>query len=104
MDGAERITVIGATGYTGRLVAHELARGDVPFLLTGRDAERLGELAREVGGAETATVDVTSLESLQRTLRAGDVVINCAGPFSDLGEPVVAACVGVGTGHPRTKR
>lgn len=96
MSGAPRTVVIGATGYTGRLVAHELARGDTPYLLTGRSAERLDELARRVGGARTRVVDVTDRAAIERALRPGDVVINCAGPFTDLGEPVVEACVHAG--------
>jgi short subunit dehydrogenase-like uncharacterized protein len=96
MQRAGRIVVIGATGYTGSLVARELARGDTAFLLTGRNPERLARLAREAGGAETRVVDVTRPASLEGVLRAGDAVINCAGPFTDLGEPVVAACIRAG--------
>jgi short subunit dehydrogenase-like uncharacterized protein len=96
MESAARIVVIGATGFTGRLVAHELARGERPFLLTGRSADRLASLAEAVGGAPTETVDVGDFRRVASVLRAGDVVINCAGPFTDLGEPVVEACVTAG--------
>jgi short subunit dehydrogenase-like uncharacterized protein len=91
-----RIVVIGATGYTGRLVARELAGGDLPFLLTARSADRLARLADEIGGAATREVDVTDPASLRGALRRGDVVINCAGPFTHLGEPVVEACIQAG--------
>lgn len=97
MSTQPRLIVIGATGYTGALVAAELANGATPFVLTGRDSSKLGRLARDVGAAETRVVDVTNRGSLRRALRAGDVVINCAGPFTDLGEPVVAACIEAGT-------
>ncbi len=96
MSTSPRIVVIGATGYTGRLVARELAAGETPFLLSGRDPERLARLAAEVGGAETQLADVTEPASLRRLLRPGDAVINCAGPFTDLGEPVVRTCTEVG--------
>lgn len=92
-ESAARIVVVGATGYTGTLVARRLAAGEAPFVLTGRSAERLARLARAVGGAATETVDVTEPATLRRLLRAGDVVINCAGPFTELGGAVVEACV-----------
>jgi short subunit dehydrogenase-like uncharacterized protein len=91
-----RIVVVGSTGFTGRLVAAELAAGGIPFVLTGRDRARVEALAAEVGGGETALVDVRRIESLDAVLRSGDVVVNCAGPFSELGVPVVEACVGAG--------
>jgi short subunit dehydrogenase-like uncharacterized protein len=96
MKNAARVVVIGATGFTGTLVAHELAAGETPHLLTARSPERLAALAQRVGGAETRRVDVTDPGSVAATLRPGDVVINCAGPFTDLGEPVVDACIRAG--------
>jgi len=88
-----RIVLVGATGYTGRLVARELARGDAPFLLTARDGGRLTALAAQLGGAATAVVDVRRRESLDAVLRPGDVVASTAGPFTDLGEPVLLAAI-----------
>lgn len=99
-----RIVVIGATGYTGRLVARELCGPREPgegvtspaMVLTGRDPARVEGLVEEAGGGEGAVVDVTDPSSLERGIRAGDAVINCAGPFAELGEPVVARCVAAG--------
>ncbi|CAN5905553.1 saccharopine dehydrogenase NADP-binding domain-containing protein [soil metagenome] len=93
---AGRIVVVGATGYTGRLVAAELPAAGMPYVLCGRDAGRLERVAAEVGGAQTQVADVQDPRSLQRLVSAGDVVINCAGPFTELGEPVVRACVEAG--------
>ncbi|MDX1674016.1 MAG: saccharopine dehydrogenase NADP-binding domain-containing protein [Longimicrobiales bacterium] len=95
-DRAPAIVVIGATGYTGRLIAHELARGDDPVILAARDPRRLATVADEVGLGRTQTVDVTDPPSLEALIRPGDVVINTAGPFTELGEPVVRACVEAG--------
>lgn len=87
------IVVIGATGYTGRLIARELAGGDRPFVVAARDPDRLERLTAELGGAVSAPVDVTSPASLRRLIQPGDAVINTAGPFTELGEPVIEACI-----------
>lgn len=95
-DPPGRAVLVGATGYTGRLVARELASADVPFVLAARSPGALEEVAREVGGASTRTVDVTEPGTLATALGPGDVVLNTVGPFVDLGEPVVQASVEAG--------
>lgn len=95
-----RVVVVGATGYTGHLVSAELARAGGPFVLAGRDRSRAERLVADVGGgAQAAVVDVTDRASLDRLIRPGDAVINCAGPFSELGEPVVARSVEAGASY-----
>lgn len=93
MAESPRIVVIGATGYTGRLVARELAASSATFVLTGRSPAKVERLAAELGGADTALADVREPATLAHIIQQGDVVINCAGPFTDLGEPVVRACI-----------
>lgn len=90
------IVVIGATGYTGGLIARELSRRGSSFVVAGRGADRLKLLAAELDGATPQVVDVTDPDSLRRLIRPGDAVINTAGPFTELGEPVVAACIDIG--------
>jgi short subunit dehydrogenase-like uncharacterized protein len=88
-----RVILIGATGYTGGLVARQLVAEGLPFVLTGRDPERLARVARLVGDPPTHRIDLSEDPRLGSILRSGDVVINCAGPFSEIGESVVRACV-----------
>ena len=99
----DRIVVVGATGFTGRLVAEELAGTEGAgrrVVLAGRDPEKVERLvAGTGGGAVAAQVDVKTRASLAALIRRGDTVINCAGPFTELGEPVVARCVEVGAGY-----
>ncbi len=90
------LVIIGATGFTGGLIARALSGGDSPFVVAGRDAERLKRLTAELQGATPQVVDVTDRASLHRLIRPGDAVINTAGPFTELGEPVVAACIEIG--------
>lgn len=95
-DGPPRAVVTGATGFTGGLVARELVDAGLPCLLTSRSPDPLERRARELGGVPTRTVDVTEPAALAVCLRPGDVLINCAGPFTDLGEPVVRTAVEAG--------
>jgi len=91
------VTVMGATGYTGRLVAAELHRRGIRLALAGRDARRLEELSLQLGGAETLIADANHAASLARLAAGSSVIVNCAGPFVDLGEPVVRAAIEHGT-------
>lgn len=92
------ITLFGATGYTGRLVARALARLQSPglpegisFRLAGRSPEKLARLAGSLPGSPSWLVaDATRPATLPPLFEGSRVVVNCAGPFTDLGEPVVA--------------
>jgi NADP-dependent 3-hydroxy acid dehydrogenase YdfG len=55
--------VFGATGWIGRGVCHGLVEAGARVVLVGRDADRLDELARELGGGDdilSTVADVTS--------------------------------------------
>jgi short subunit dehydrogenase-like uncharacterized protein len=86
--------IYGASGYTGALIAKEaVARGEKP-LLFGRSEERLRAVAEPLGLSFTV-VDNDSLAGLVKAL---DLVVNVAGPFSTTMAPVLDACIR-GTAH-----
>jgi short subunit dehydrogenase-like uncharacterized protein len=89
---AVSVVLYGATGYTGRLVAGELASRGVEHVLSGRDAAKLYSLAgeREV---PTRAVPLDDERGLRRLLEDAPAVINCAGPFSLAGDALVRAAV-----------
>jgi short subunit dehydrogenase-like uncharacterized protein len=92
------IVVYGATGFTGRLVVSELAQSGADFIVAGRSAEKLDALRRDFGldvPARPASVDDPL--SLRGLLSDCAVVVNCAGPFIRLGEPVLRAAVETST-------
>ena len=98
MGQAGPIAVYGATGYTGKLVARELARRELDFVLSGRSASKLRALASDLGGdppVRPASLD--DRDALRHVLGDCAAVINCAGPFMRYGEPVVRAAVETGT-------
>lgn len=88
-----RVVLLGATGATGRLVARELAAAGTPFLLASRTREALRRLSSELGGPPVAVADARQPDTVADLLRPGDVLASCAGPFTDLGEAVIGACL-----------
>ncbi|MCB0861633.1 MAG: saccharopine dehydrogenase NADP-binding domain-containing protein [Solirubrobacterales bacterium] len=94
------ITVYGATGYTGKLVAAELEAREAPFILAGRSREKLESLADSLGSngrkPEVHPVPNTDAKGLRELFSRSGAVIACAGPFSLHGEPVLAAAVEAG--------
>jgi len=92
-----RIVVFGATGYTGRLVAEALVGRGAHPVLAGRSAERLGLLARELGGGlETATADVSRPATVRALVERGDVLVSTVGPFERWGAAAVEAAIAAG--------
>jgi short subunit dehydrogenase-like uncharacterized protein len=94
------ITVYGATGYTGRLVAAELGRRDVDFIVAGRNREKLEALAGSLDSARRPEVKAVANHeagALEQLFAGSSAVIACAGPFTLHGEPVLAAAVEAGT-------
>ncbi|MHB8719344.1 MAG: saccharopine dehydrogenase family protein [Candidatus Dormibacteria bacterium] len=91
---AGRIVLFGATGYTGRLVAGELAARGLPALLAGRSLERLEELASQLDGdfdiAEARVDDASSITAL---LGRRDILISTVGPFLRLGDTAISAAI-----------
>jgi short subunit dehydrogenase-like uncharacterized protein len=94
--GEQRVLVYGATGFTGRLVVDELRRRGVAPVLGGRRRAALEELAESLGEASLRVADAERPESLEALFDGVGVVVNCAGPFLRLGEPVLRAAIEAG--------
>ena len=90
------IVLYGATGYTGRLVADELARRGMDHVLSGRNADKLARLAGERGVPATAA-PLGDVRALRELLAGATAVINCAGPFTLAGDALVQAAIATGT-------
>ena len=88
------LTVLGATGFTGRLVLDEARRAGLPLRLAGRNRAALESLARP--GEEIHVADARDEASLREAFAGTTVVASCAGPFLELGLGPVAAAIGAG--------
>ena len=86
----ERVAVVGATGYTGRLVVAELLRRGVDVVAVGRNPDRLRSFPPEV---EPRVADAADAAALAEALDGCRAVVSCVGAFIDHGEAVVAAAV-----------
>jgi short subunit dehydrogenase-like uncharacterized protein len=91
-----RIVLFGATGYTGARTAEAMVGRGLRPVLAGRDPARLAALAQRLGGLETAVAQVTDRASVAALVGRGDVLVSTVGPFTELGEPAVAAAVDAG--------
>lgn len=96
MGSQRAVVVFGAYGHTGRFVVARLReRGFVP-VLSGRDADRLKELAASRPGTDVRPASVDDPVSLDRALAGAAAVVNCAGPFATTAAPVIEAALRAG--------
>ena len=85
------LAILGATGFTGRLVCTEARRLGIPVRLVGRRREALLEL-----GDDVRVADARDEDAVARAFDGAAVVASCAGPFLELGHAPVAAAIRAG--------
>lgn len=90
------ILLLGATGYTGRLITKYLAnhpqKAHFSLALGARTASKLRTVAEECGlqnSVKLISVDVTNPEDVENAVKQTRVVINTVGPYWTWGTPVV---------------
>lgn len=91
------LVLLGATGFTGSLVARHLADrmagSGRRWAIAGRRGERLREIAAELDdGPDVEVVDVHDLVGLLDLAERTRVVATTVGPFAQHGELVAQAC------------
>src|SRR5260370_6820696 len=95
------VVLYGASGYTGKLTAWEIAERGIACIAAGRNKARLEEeMAKvpELKGHDYRCVGVAHEKGALIELFSGKkAVINIVGPFMQLGRPVVEACLQAGT-------
>jgi short subunit dehydrogenase-like uncharacterized protein len=98
------ITIYGATGFTGKLIVHYLAKKlyNKPFTLAiaGRNKDLLLDLKREIYQKissslklELIVADSSKEETLLQMARKSKVIISTVGPYLKYGEPLIKACI-----------
>lgn len=87
-----KFLLYGATGYTGRLIAHAVKDYGLTPILAGRNKELLASLS-ESTGFEYQIISLQDSAKLKHILSEVDVVLHCAGPFGQTSQPMVEACI-----------
>ena len=100
------LVLMGATGFTGRLVATHLARhapGTHPIGIAGRSISRLREVRDQLGARasqwELIEVDSSDNDRLRQMAASTRAIGSTAGPFDAIGLPLVHACVAEATNY-----
>ncbi|KKW90137.1 saccharopine dehydrogenase family protein [Sphingobium chungbukense] len=95
-----KVVLYGASGYTGKMIAGQLAARGIPFIAAGRNAERLkAELANnpELAGAQYEVQGVAcEVGPLTELFRGKLAVYNTVGPMMQLASPIVEAALAAG--------
>ena len=94
MSAERPLAVLGATGYTGRLVVEQARELGLPLRLVGRRRAALEELARE--GDEIRPADARHESELIEAFDGAFAVASTAGPFLAVGTKPVGAAIAVG--------
>src|SRR2546423_1122538 len=82
----------GANGYTGALVARIAAERGMRAILAGRDRQKVGELAQQLG-FEHRVFSLDDATAIDAALADVAVVLHCAGPFSRTSKSMADACI-----------
>jgi short subunit dehydrogenase-like uncharacterized protein len=79
----DRPALVGATGFTGKLIASLLDREGVSFYAAGRK-ESVAALHGEFGDRATPIeFDVLNYSTLQPLLSSSRLIVNCVGPYDE---------------------
>lgn len=86
----------GATGLVGGRVCTALDAFDVPFVVAGRRKNLLDKVAALVGATDVRVAGVDDPAALAKAFSGARVVVNCANPLAELGEPILLTALAAG--------
>jgi short subunit dehydrogenase-like uncharacterized protein len=102
-DRSFDLVVFGASGYMGRTICQYLAKNapkSLKWCIAGRNSDKLVKVRDEITAAEplfknigVIIADANDYHSLETLAKKTRLMINAAGPYSELGIDVVKACV-----------
>lgn len=102
------VILMGATGFTGRLVAEHLVRrhgvgGELSWALAGRSQDKLEQIRSGLGESATELplllADSHDRASLDALVTQARVVCTTVGPYALHGSELIAACAAHGTDY-----
>ena len=88
-----KVIVVGAYGFTGKLVCQQLNSENISFAVAGRDTVKLKQLATELDAiSKIITTDITTKKGVEPILDY-DIIINCIGPFQLYSDQILEQAV-----------
>ncbi|MBI1270014.1 hypothetical protein GC174_06255 [bacterium] len=92
------ILLLGASGTTGQTIARLLDSSGIELILAARKRQALEKLANSLHGEHRIeTVEITA--NLADLVEKASLVINCVGPFTQYGTPVLEAAIKAGVSY-----
>ncbi|MFQ3318760.1 MAG: short subunit dehydrogenase-like uncharacterized protein [Natronomonas sp.] len=83
------LLIYGAYGYTGELIAEEAVDRDIDVIVAGRNEVKTEHLAERLD----CEARPFALNAAPANIDDVDVLLNCAGPFTDTYGPFIEACL-----------
>ncbi|WP_040513248.1 MULTISPECIES: saccharopine dehydrogenase NADP-binding domain-containing protein [unclassified Limnobacter] len=84
--------IYGANGYTGEMIAREAAKRGMRPILAGRNEAAVTALANKLS-LPSRVFSLNDEAAVLEGLNEVDLVLHCAGPFSETAEPMMMACL-----------
>ncbi len=84
--------IYGATGYTGQLMVEEAVKKGLKPVVAGRSEAKLKPIAEQYG-LEYCAFDLADSKAVEQEIAKVDLVLHCAGPFSQTAKPMMEACL-----------
>lgn len=86
----KRITIMGASGFTGKLICDQLEEKQINFQIAVRDPKKL---ARFDFCQKIFMMNADNNDEIKVVLENTDILINCIGPFSLLSQTIISEVV-----------
>jgi short subunit dehydrogenase-like uncharacterized protein len=90
-----KFLLYGATGYTGKIILEYAQRYDLKPVIAGRSEHKL-QLLAEKYKVDYLAFDLSNHKNIVNHLKGFQLLLNCAGPFSQTAKPLVKACLASG--------
>ena len=95
------VVLFGSTGFTGQLTTQYLASSypNLKIAIAGRNIQKLNSLKSKVNDKMQSSISVVEIKDMNDSKAVDDivqqskVVISTAGPFAEIGVPLVDSCV-----------
>ena len=102
------LTVLGATGFTGKYVVNEIVKQlggnlkkNLKWAIAGRNKSGLEEIVKSIQDPNVKpailVADINRPQSLNSVTSPTKILLNCVGPYSIYGDPVIKSCLEFGT-------